>query len=205
MTSRRPVEAITKQRTTADQNRRKIADALVAAQHDGIRVNVTAIAAKAGVDPGTIRNNPDLLAEVVRIRDEQAKRPPAAHAAESDAATYKEMQARWLGAQHEVTDLRTELKKARNTAHQALGISTTLIDPDELRQAHTRMAELEVQLINTTQAKIEVANQLRDLSDQLTDCHELNRNYLRQLDEAKRDLQAEKQKRATRTLNNRPA
>lgn len=157
------------------------AESITAAQAAGDVVNVAAIAARAEVDPGTVRNNPDRLAEVIRLRDAQSARPRASVQWEADAASYKEMQARWLSAQAENSDLRKQLKQAQTTAHQALGISAGSIAPDEVAAAHGRIAELEIELINLTQPQKETTAQLRDAIADLTDSRELNREYMRQL------------------------
>jgi hypothetical protein len=202
MSGRRPVEAISRQQARAELNRQKIADALSRAQANGDRINISAIAAAAAVDPGTIRNNPDLLTEIKRLRDGQGYRPPS-NTRTTDAASYKEMQARWMTAQAEISDLRRDLKQARESAHQALGISAARVEPTELEQVQQRVAELEVQQINMTQTQQETAAQLRDATAQLTDCHELNRDYLRQLEQAKRELQRAKQQINAKAVSSR--
>ncbi|NQU36770.1 MAG: hypothetical protein HQ526_04130 [Actinobacteria bacterium] len=194
--ARRPVEAITRQQDRATQNRKKIADAIAAAQTAGDTINVSAIAARAGVDPGTVRNNPELLNEIIRLRDNQTARPRTSTQTQADAASYKEMQARWLTAQSENADLRKQLKQAETTAHQALGITAALVDPDELKCANERVAELEIQVMNLRQAQTETNAQLHDTVAELTDSRELNREYLRQLEQVQRDLQRAKRLRA---------
>jgi hypothetical protein len=81
----------------------------------GTAINVSAVAASAGVDRSY--NQPDLLAEVRRLRDEHRPGPTRRPAAER--ASEGSLQARLAAAHHEVARLRAENRELRRRLEEA--------------------------------------------------------------------------------------
>lgn len=204
MTRRQPVETIAARRAKAEANSTKLAAALIALQGADDAVNVRSVAAAAGVSPNTLRSaaNIDILKEVIRIRDQQARRPQAQHAQPAEAASYIDMKAKWIRVQSQVVDLRAKLDLATQQTHQAIGISYDKIDPDELSLARLEITELTVELSNAN-AKIDELNlSLKDAYADLEDARELAGERQRALDKATNSHREER--RATNRRNLRP-
>lgn len=185
---RDPSRAIEVKKAQAAANRNRIATAITALQTSGQPVNVKSVARAAAVHPHTVRRNPDLLAEVQRLRQASWERPPTLHADPGFAAVHKALKAKLLSAQAEVSDLRQQLTQLRRDAHQALGGARPNLDDNELRELRQEIAELRVQLMNERDTSRALQEAARHHADELTASHEVARSYLRELNLAKEEL-----------------
>jgi hypothetical protein len=169
-----PSHAIANRKNKKAENDRNIAEAIATLQRTGQEVNVTAVARSAGVHPATIRNRPELLAEVQSIRTEQWQRPQTRHATTRDTSTYKDVQARWKTAQAEVKQLRTERDRLRRQLHQALSGNSQIETHEDANEA----ARLSVALSNLKAEYTDLDERFGDLSIETNHAHELNRAYV---------------------------
>lgn len=156
------------------ENDRLIGEAITALQSTGQEVNVTSVARAAGVHSSTIRNRPELLAEVQAIRAKQWQRPPTRHATTRDSSTYKDVQARWKTAQAEVKQLCAERDQLLDQLHQELGGHSQ----PEAQEAANEAARLSVALSNLKVEHKDLDERFGDLSIETSHAHELNRAYV---------------------------
>ncbi|SDS87538.1 hypothetical protein [Actinoplanes derwentensis] len=190
---RDPSRAIETKKAQATANRDRITTAIVALQRQDQPVNVQSVARAAGVHPATLRRNPDLLAEVQRLRDASWQQPPARHADPEATASSKALKARLLASQQEGVELRRQLTQLRRDAHQALGTASTHPDHGMVEELQREAAELRVQLMDERDTTRGLQETGRDLADELTATREIARGYLRDLDQARADLRATRQ------------
>lgn len=171
-----PTKAIAARKAQAAANDQRIAQAITSLQRAGEHVNVAAVARAAGVHSDTIRNRPELLAEVKAIRSKQWQQP--ARPARADSATHKEMEARWKTAQAEVRQLRAELGESRDNVHQVLG-NSAFGDGSRLDEAESEIARLRVELSDQQHKLAELQWKNEDLTTEASKAHQLNREYVR--------------------------
>lgn len=186
--------AVAVKKAQAADNRRRIAEAIVSIQRDDKPVNVTSVARAAKVSPDTIRRNPDLLKEIAHLRDRGWQRKSGARLATVDKSTYDALRGRWLTAQSEVSRLRKELAEARRAVHQALGTQMEQVDPAALDQLESENADLRVRFMELTQEVQALKDERTSLAGELSATHEINREYVRELNLTKdRLLHAERE------------
>jgi hypothetical protein len=202
---RDPSHAIAAKQAQAAANRERIASAIAALQLAGQPVNVQAVARAADVHPHTVRRNPDLLAEIQRLRQASWQRPPDVHTDPTAAAAHKALKARLLASQAEVSDLRSQLTQLRRDAHQALGSAPTRPDPNMVEDLQREVAELRVQLANERDVARALREAGRNHSEELIAAHEVARGYLRELNRVKDELQrARREQTSARARSARP-
>lgn len=180
-----PARAIAAKKAQADANRKRIAEAILTLQKSGADINVQSVARAADVHPDTVRRSGELFAEVKRLRDlgPPSTRPvqPAPQPTEQHAA----LRARILDAQAEVVALRAEVSRAKKAAHQALGTSGSVIDPEMADQLRRENAELTVAIMNLQTQVKSLVQERESLSGELLAARELNREYARDLNAAR--------------------
>jgi chromosome segregation ATPase len=196
--------AVAVKRAQATANRQRIADAIVNLQRRGAQVTVAAVARESGVSQDTIRRNPDLHKEVAHLRGQGWQRKSDVRPGTTDRATYDAMKGRWLAAQAEVSRLRKALTEARRATHQALGTQGQKISPDALSDLKSENANLHVRLMEMMQEIESLKDERVSLTGELTAAHEVNREYVRQLTQARdRLVQAERELGALRMAQRR--
>jgi len=177
---------IASKKAQAAANRHRIARALVALQERGDAINVQAVARAAGVHSDTIRRNPDLLAEVRHLRDEQWRIAPAPavanHRTQVDA---QELKARLLDAQAEISQLRRDLSQALRAAHNTLAREGEVMSREDADRLQREATELRVQTI-ALHEQLAREQELRErINDELTATNEVNRDLMRELTASK--------------------
>ena len=200
---RDPSHAIAAKQAQAAANHERIASAITALQRAGQPVNVQAVARAADVHPHTVRRNPDLLAEIQRLRQASWQRPPHVHI-DPTAAAHKALKARLLATQAEVSDLRSQLTQLRRDAHQALGSAPTRPDPNMVENLQREVAELRVQLTNERDITRALREAGRNHSEELTAAHEVARGYLRELNRIKDELQRTRREQTSARARSAP-
>jgi chromosome segregation ATPase len=192
-----PTPAIEAKKAQATANRERLAKAIQALQLQNRPVNVQAVARAAGVHPDTLRRNPDLYAEVRRLRDQGWRGDPPQAPSTSAESGHR---VRLLAAQSEIQDLRRQLAEARQVAHQTLGEAGAALDAQSAAELQGANAELTVQVADLQDQVRALRDERRDLGEELTAAHELNREYVRALSAAnERLLQAERNLATTRS------
>lgn len=169
-----PSHAIANRKMKKAENDRLIGEAITTLQSTGQEVNVTSVARTAGVHTSTVRNRPELMAEVQAIRAKQWQRPPTRHATTRDSSTYKDAQARWKTAQAEVKQLRAERDQLLDQLHQELGGHSQ----PEAQEVASEAARLSVALSNLKAEYKDLDERFGDLSIETSHAHELNRAYV---------------------------
>lgn len=169
-----PLQAFKK--NEADTNTQHLAEVIAALQRAGQPINVSAVARAAELDPKTVRAREDLYNEIKRHRNEQARLPKLTHATHRDAATHKDLQAKWKTAMAEVKQLRTENHALRRQLHQELSGTKPGKQP-ALQEAESESARLSVDLANLKAEQRELNERFSDLSVEASEAHSLNRSY----------------------------
>lgn len=199
-TKRRPSQAIATKVSEAHTNRQKIADAIVSLQKANQPINVKSTAAAAKVSTNTIRRNPDLLNEVIRLRDHQTQGPPARHAGSADTASKTELKARMLQAQSQVVELRRELALLAKQTYQAIGLAAGKPNPDDIEWRDKEIARLRIDLANNADKITRLQRVIEDLQADYTDAQELARERLQALDNEKNEHKKTRQRVGLRNL-----
>ena len=162
----------------ADANTKLIARKLLEMKRDGVPINVSSVAKATGLDRNTIRRRPDLHQEITTQTVEQAKRPKPTRANAREAASFKDMQARWHAAMSDVTRLREENQNLRSQLHQRIsGIEPAQQSP--LQEAKDEAARLSVDLVNLRKEYRDLEESYNDLNTTATEANSINRAYTR--------------------------
>lgn len=162
----------------ADANTKLIASKLLEMKRDGVPINVSSVAKATGLDRNTIRRRDDLHQEITTQAAEQAKRPKLTHTNAREAASFKDMQARWHTAMSDVTRLREENQNLRSQLHQQIsGIEPSEQSP--LQEAKNEAARLSVDLVNLRNEYRDLEERYDELNQTTTEAHKLNRAYAR--------------------------
>ncbi len=107
------------QRHRSATRREAVAKAIRSLNAASEPVNVSAVAARAGVDRSYIYDHPDLLKDIVRLREGDS-RPLACRPAE-ERATEASLRARLAATHDELVRLRTENSELRRRLEETLG------------------------------------------------------------------------------------
>jgi transposase-like protein/ribosomal protein L29 len=190
---RDPSRAIAAKKEQAAANRDKITAAIAALQRGDRPVNVQSVARAAGIHPHTLRRNPDLLKEVQHLRENGSQHSYVTHADPTAAASYKALKARLLASQAEIADLRRDLAQLRRDTHQALGTAPARPDASVVEDLSRDIAELRVQLMNERDTTRTQQATVAATTDDLSAAHDIARNYLRELNQTKDELQRTRQ------------
>ncbi|MDH2413940.1 hypothetical protein [Nocardioides sp. CER19] len=182
-----PVKAIAARKAIAAANRKRIADAIASLARGGQPVNVRSVARAAGVHPDTVRRSGDLYEEVRRHRN------PTPHlsagVSQAQPSMDRVQKARLLDAHAEISELRRDLAATRRALHQALGEAGTVIDFSEAERLHQVNAEQAAIIIELQDRVRALTDERQQLVDELTATREVNREYLRDLNHARTQLQ----------------
>lgn len=187
-----PSRAIEARKALAEGNRRRISDAVVALQRAGLDVNVRSVAREAGVSVDTVRRSGDLYTEIRSLRD-AAWSAGTSRAPSRQSERETALLGRLTQAQQEVVALRARLKATERAMIQRLGTTSAGLDPDEAARLKQENAELRVLAIDLEDKLTTARGQLEDLTAELTEAHELNREYVRQATALREQLNEKEQ------------
>lgn len=206
---RRPIVTNTKfqaggekvNRTRFAATEEKIAIAIQQLQLDGITVTPTTVAERSGVARATVYRHQELLEEVIDLRNEAHRLPPAQKLMPADhVADYQQMHARYLAAQAAINQLQGQIAALEASTDQELLSSGASSKPSPLKTAQDRVAELTAEHNNDQTRLGKTDSRIVELEEELQEIRKLNKEYVSENTTLGQQVKKLRQERTTRNL-----